>query len=1123
MAKHVDGGWAKIATVYVALALLFLGLSSWVGAKAVQRTDTETTSPSSPANNVGYEPVTPGDWTTVPREVGTALDALAGRSVGGGTGSMTTVKSGGVQVGGADIVTLDFSSVFTVAEAPDTEINISIPTSVTAGATLDAAALVVGDGARGLSSVGIKAAATTLTGLSLIRADTGGADPNLLVLSSAGDSAVNYFSLANHVTGNAPIMAASGEANTGLQFWDSNSREIVVMASVASAVNELTIANAATTNDPSITASGETNVGIIIASKGTGVVSVPGVGTGGLTDYDLTVGNTSDYGIMQVGNFSVGRSSYKAGAVDFDGTVLFRNLSAPATGPVEFAFAMTGGTSLRFAIAKAAVGNATYNSRSLLCAGPAPASTAAVTVAHWQGTGIFDNLVCDTAGDGADLGVQNDLEVEGDIFTDSILESTTAAGVTIDGVLLKDGEVDGRNVGDLLAFFNGTFIESFNALATSDGATVTMSIEQDGGGDLTMNFSDGQTILDCTPAATIALTAGSDTSPTDNFIYVLQSTKVLTKSTSDWPSAEHIKVGFFLAPSAGFVQTKGVYINHNTNDHAQGTNGQGHLVHITERLRADHAIYRSGGDLTITIGGGGTTVDVAVTAGVVRQMHKHATPAMDTATGDAILILNQNGAAFDPVTDLELLTNDANGVAVKKYFNWLIAAVANKGGEYSPLIMNLPTGSYNKQQSAETDVDGYDVFGLPSEYDVESATGFLIARVTMSKIGGTWAHVSTVDLRGTNPQSATGGVGGVTTEFADNAWHLFDESDVTKEMDFQLSGLTTGNTRTITMADADVDLSQMVTLTGTQTLTNKTLTTPTIGSFANAGHTHLNAAGGGTVTEAAISDLGAYLENIVEDTTPQLGADLECEGFRLNNWERMVGTFDGNSCKVTLNTYGTAARFGIWDTNTAGGSLDTPTAVGSTRTIGRFNMKGHDGTSFVSTARLEGIVDGTVTTGTVPISLAFSTGTTTPLVRFTLRSDGHTQVSDSRRWQFRNANNAVWSPGTNTLSLLGGGTLRLDLTANTLQFWKDDATAIGTIDCNTLTEMKIQSANTSDRIRIDNTGVGINGAAGVAPPTYTVTNPSTSRSLDVSTATLAQLRAIVGTMIADQQTFGAFQ
>lgn len=47
-------------------------------------------------------------------------------AAGGGGGSVTTVKSTGVQVGGADIVTLDFSSDFSISESPDTEINIAI-------------------------------------------------------------------------------------------------------------------------------------------------------------------------------------------------------------------------------------------------------------------------------------------------------------------------------------------------------------------------------------------------------------------------------------------------------------------------------------------------------------------------------------------------------------------------------------------------------------------------------------------------------------------------------------------------------------------------------------------------------------------------------------------------------------------------------------------------------------------------------------------------------------------------------------------------------------------------------------------------------------------------------------
>jgi len=51
--------------------------------------------------------------------------------------------------------------------------------------------------------------------------------------------------------------------------------------------------------------------------------------------------------------------------------------------------------------------------------------------------------------------------------------------------------------------------------------------------------------------------------------------------------------------------------------------------------------------------------------------------------------------------------------------------------------------------------------------------------------------------------------------------------------------------------------------TDTQTLTNKTLTTPTIASFTNATHSHLNAAGGGNITSAAISDFQESVEDVV--------------------------------------------------------------------------------------------------------------------------------------------------------------------------------------------------------------------------------------------------------------------
>lgn len=61
-----------------------------------------------------------------------------------------------------------------------------------------------------------------------------------------------------------------------------------------------------------------------------------------------------------------------------------------------------------------------------------------------------------------------------------------------------------------------------------------------------------------------------------------------------------------------------------------------------------------------------------------------------------------------------------------------------------------------------------------------------------------------------------------------------------------------GTSRTLTIPDPGTNDS-LVTLALAQSLTNKTLVTPTIASFTNATHNHSNAAGGGQISETAFS------------------------------------------------------------------------------------------------------------------------------------------------------------------------------------------------------------------------------------------------------------------------------
>lgn len=64
-----------------------------------------------------------------------------------------------------------------------------------------------------------------------------------------------------------------------------------------------------------------------------------------------------------------------------------------------------------------------------------------------------------------------------------------------------------------------------------------------------------------------------------------------------------------------------------------------------------------------------------------------------------------------------------------------------------------------------------------------------------------------------------------TIRVQDINFFIQDDGDTTKQLKFQLSGLTTGTTRTLTIPDRD---DTIVTLGGSQTLTSKTLTSPTI-------------------------------------------------------------------------------------------------------------------------------------------------------------------------------------------------------------------------------------------------------------------------------------------------------
>jgi hypothetical protein len=406
-------------------------------------------------------------------------------------------------------------------------------------------------------------------------------------------------------------------------------------------------------------------------------------------------------------------------------------------------------------------------------------------------------------------------------------DSTSSATQDIPFVITPDGNSgNGRwlqkEMSTAIRFFYGVVGEKFDAVATSDGATVTMSIEKVGGGDLTLIHPTRRYTLDCTPAATVTLTAGSDTSPQENFVYILESSPTtLTVSTSDWPASgtPHIKIAYFLVPSAAEVQQHGPWITQNWNE-GTASGEIGHLAHMAETMRltlgGSHyhsGVAGNGASNYITINtnvGVPDNVYFLSTAGVGYQMHRHTIPAKDTSATDDMHVVNYFGTPYFETQDIADLLTDATGASMSgKYFNLVFWFANNKSGEYSPLMVNLPTGSYNTLTGAISDTSSYDVYDIPKEFKEESSTGMLVCRITFqhsAASGGTWTVQNSTDLRGRTPGTASGSALAGTTEFPDNTFRIFDNLDDTKEIDFLLDGITTGNTRTITPADADMTL-----------------------------------------------------------------------------------------------------------------------------------------------------------------------------------------------------------------------------------------------------------------------------------------------------------------------------
>jgi len=356
--------------------------------------------------------------------------------------------------------------------------------------------------------------------------------------------------------------------------------------------------------------------------------------------------------------------------------------------------------------------------------------------------------------------------------------------------------------------WNGCFRESIDFRVDSDGTNVSGFLTPSNGNvDMTMCFSDGFSLLDTDPFAYIALIPGTDTNPQRNYIYVTIDNKYLEVSTSDWPnsSIEHIKVADIILRSASATQSDDAFKNQNWNDHIRGVNGNGHINHIAEALRRKvGASWLTGTAGSVTVSGTPSDVLVSVAGGKVMQLHEQTFPVISNNTGDDTHIINHFTTPYDGVSNLNGQTSDALGNSLSnKSFSFVLWGIANKTGENSHMLINLPTGSYakNDPDSAVSDAFNYSVYNIPAEY---KSVGFLIARFTfvLQADGITWSIYDTEDLRGKIPNSTAGGGAGGTgvtdftglndtpSTYAGNAGNLLKVNSAESALEFTANNST---------------------------------------------------------------------------------------------------------------------------------------------------------------------------------------------------------------------------------------------------------------------------------------------------------------------------------------------
>jgi hypothetical protein len=203
--------------------------------------------------------------------------------------------------------------------------------------------------------------------------------------------------------------------------------------------------------------------------------------------------------------------------------------------------------------------------------------------------------------------------------------------------------------------------------------------------------------------------------------------------------------------------------------------------------------------------------------------------------GNTLVLTAGNGVSTEvTATDTVTIAADVNGLAADGSpdgaADYVMTYDASATGLKKVLLNNLPGGSSLTVEEQD---------GTPS---VSNVTTIKVTNGTLTDDGSGVVSLSTgAGGSGMSSFTAAGDSGGGQTIEDGNTLTIAGGT-----------GITTADSATDTVT-INID-STVATLAGSQTLTNKTLTTPTIGDFSNATHDHSNAANGGQIDTTGIAD-----------------------------------------------------------------------------------------------------------------------------------------------------------------------------------------------------------------------------------------------------------------------------